>query len=427
MEIRLTVIDSSSTPMSGRSNLLASAVSGLVSPRQTDGNGFSDHTIAGAEGDLCVWDINGCTVLASTHAAPEGPGYFRLPKDGPVDVTLTVLPFKLSPINIPEIARGPLPAFPTPINYRTDMPWIPPEYPHRDYLRADSWGVVMDDAPWVPGASSTEYTRILSWFLDRYSRDFQKRYLTKYTGYRYSHIRLSYGDSCGPVNNGPNSPPGNGQTLKQFVDTCALAKTYVPYVRVMLGSKYFAPADMDLAQFKAMFDPVINALISAKVVDELNAGWEWNLWNIPGQPTLDILRYVGQRAHNAGLSSWMHFSPHVTAWFKDGDPRGRFGFYDDLHNDVDGIDYQGQPEWSIDEMQARAVDTLWQFGQRGNDYKFRFDEDQAILMFDNAFPNPDWANMRQYCAACTIDNVKWTDAKVWGYGNGARRPDGSKL
>jgi hypothetical protein len=426
MEIRTTIIDSSNTPVAARSNLLASAVSGLVSPRQTDGSGFSDHNIAGVEGDLFVWDINGCTVLNSTHPAPEGPGYFRMPKDGPVEVILTVLPFKKSPKNIPEIPRGPLPPFTQPINYRTTLPWELPEYPTRDFLRADSWGVIMEGAPAVPG-TLREKDRIFSWFLDRYVKQFQNDYLMKYGGYRYSHILLSYADSCGPVNN-PGKTPGNGQTLEQFVNFCGYVKGYIPYVRVRLGSKDFTPWFMTLDEFKAYFDPVINALIQAKVVDELNAGWEWDLWNTPGQPTIDIFRYVGQRAHNAGLSSWMHFSPHVTSWFKDGDPRGRFGFYDDLKNDVNGIDYQTQgTAWDDQMLQARLVDTLWQFGVSGNTYKIRLDEDYAFMMSDNPTPTPDDANLRGFVGCCTIDDVRWTDAKVWGYGNGGRRPDGSKL
>jgi hypothetical protein len=39
----------------------------------------------------------------------------------------------------------------------------------------------------------------------------------------------------------------------------------------------------------------------------------------------------------------------------------------------------------------------------------------------------DYANQRGLIMACTIDDVKHTDAKVWGYGNGGRRPDGSRL
>jgi hypothetical protein len=48
-------------------------------------------------------------------------------------------------------------------------------------------------------------------------------------------------------------------------------------------------------------------------------------------------------------------------------------------------------------------------------------------MFDGDTPTETDADMRGFLACCTVDNVKHTDAKVWGYGNGARRPDGTAL
>jgi hypothetical protein len=279
----------------------------------------------------------------------------------------------------------------------------------------------------VGGASSRHPERILSWFLDRYSLDFQKQYLEKYVGYGYTHLRLSYEDSVAGVQQPSNKPPGAGQTLDQLIETCLRVKKYGLWVRMMIGSKYFTPNFMDAAQWAAYADPIMDRMNAAKCVDEWTPGWEWNLWNHPGAVTIDAFRHIGQKAHAAGCSAWMHFAPHVTSWFADGDPRGRFGFYDDLHNDVDGIDYQTMPDWSMEETQARIVDTLWQFGQRGNDYKMRFDEDMATLMWDNDRPNPEDANARGYLACCTIDNVKWTDAKIWGFGNGGRMPDGSPI
>jgi hypothetical protein len=255
-------------------------------------------------------------------------------------------------------------------------------------------------------------------------------------------------------------------------------KRYVPYCRVMLGSKYFQPNFMTADQWKAFVDPVIDALVREAVVDELLAGWEMNLWNTPGQVIIDTFRHVGQRARAAGLSSWMHFSPHVTSWFADGDPRGRFGFYDDLKGDVDGVDYQSMgPYRSPAMLQARIVDSLWVFGTRSDNLRFRLWEDYAAWMFDNdvvsvpvedvtataAFLDydfeesrvwgrphrfrprlspgptpqsttekavnvtPEYANLRGYIGACTIDNVKGSDAKVHGFGNGGRMPDGSRL
>ena len=288
----------------------------------------------------------------------------------------------------------------------------------------------------MPGASTRHPERILSWFIDRYPQDFQQRYLETVASYGYTHVKVSPGDSMGPVDNGPFSPPGNAQSLEQFVETCLRlkqvqsARTNLPlYVAVMLGSKYFHQWNMSLQQYQDVFGPMLEALFEARAVDELVPGWEWNLWNpdTSGPTTIAIFKWVGQQAHANGASCWAHFSPEKTSWFADKEPRGRFGFWDDLGADVDGLNYQTDPNWSMKDTQDRIVDTLWQFGQQGNIHKFRFDEDQAALMWDNDRPNEDDANARGFLACCTIDDVKRTDAKVWGYGNGGRSRDGSPL
>jgi len=366
--------------------------------------------------------------------------------DQTINIVATLKPsFKRAP-TIPVIVRGPLPPFPPPVNYYTALPWTPP--PDRDYLRGDFWGVEMEGAPMVPGMGR-KYERIFSWFLPKYALDFQQQYLTKYAGYGYTHFLLSYADAVGPVDN-PGKTPGSGQTLEQFLETCALVKKYVKYLHVRFGSKDFQPAGMSPQQWADFVDPVFERLVAAKLVDEVSLGWELNLWNTPGQPLIESLRHLGGLAHAHGISSWEHFSPHYTSWFADGDERGRFGWYDDLAGGgVDGLDYQTMgPHWSPQMLQARMVDTLYQFGQRGNDFKLRMEEDLAFWMWDSdtvqvqvddavdAAGNPVYstvsvtpedANVRGYVSACTIDDVKHTDAKCWGYGNGARRVDGSRL
>lgn len=343
-----------------------------------------------------------------------------------------------SPVIVP---RGPLPPFP-PGSYRVELPWTPPHV--RDFLRGDAWGVTIPGAPWVPGASARHPERILSWFVDRYDRDFRRRYLEAYAGRGYTHLKRSYGDSCGPRERSripytvDDGPPGNDLSLAQFVQSCLEVKRFVPYVQVVLGSKSFQPHHMTFEQWKAFVDPILDALFAVKAVDEIIPGWEWSLWNTAGDVTIRVFKHVGRRCHDAGVSCWMHFPPEYTSWYADGDPRGRFGFYDDLGDDVDGLNYQtgryadddpiverrGQL-WSIRDTQDRLVDSLWQFGVAGNRHKLRFDEDAASLMWDNDRPNEDDANLRGYLACCTVDDVKHTDAKVWGFNNGGRRPDGS--
>jgi len=367
-------------------------------------------------------------------------------KDATVNFTAVLKPsFKQAPV--PIIERGPLLPFPEPVNYYTSLPWTPPQA-DRNFLRGDFWGVEMPNAPMVPGMGK-KYDRIFSWFLPKYTLEFQKEYLTKYAGYQYTHFLLSYADATGPLEN-PGKTPGAGQSLQQFIDTCGLVKKYVKYLHVRFGSKDFQPAFMTAQQWADFVDPVFDALVAAKVVDEVSLGWELNLWNTPGQPLIDALRHLGGKAHAVGISSWQHFSPHYTSWFADGDERGRFGWYDDLAGGgVDGINYQTMgPQWSLQMLQARMTDTLWQFGQRGNDFLMRMEEDLAFWMWNedvvtcqvddavdaNGNPvmsqvsvTPEDSNVRGYVGCCAMDDVKHTDAKIWGYGNGGRMPDGSRL
>lgn len=310
----------------------------------------------------------------------------------------------------PPKPRDPLPPFP-PGNYQNTLPWTPPA--NRDFLRADAWGVTIPGLPFVPGGSSRHPERCLSWFLDRWDAGWQSQILKAHVERGYTHFYLSWPDSRAV-----------GTSLDGFVSLCNQVKTAGLFPHVKLASKDFDQRDQSAAQWAASLDPVMDAL--AGIAAEYGV-WEWNFFNIPGQTTIDTFKYIGQKAHSQGATFWMHFSTEVTSWFANGDPRGRFGFYDDIGTDVDGLDYQTSPTWDIPMLQARIVDSLSQFGRQGNRHKFRLFEDSASLMFDNDQPDEDHANLRCYLGCCTTDNVTGTDAKVWGFGNGGRKPDGSVL
>jgi hypothetical protein len=336
----------------------------------------------------------------------------------------------------PILVRPPLPLpLPRPdrdgVPWATSLPWDSGFAPiDRDYYRGDAWGVVMPGAPMIPGVSSRYPERILSWFVDRYPEKFQHEYLAKYAGYGYTHLTLSP----------PDSIQGMGFTLAQFKDTCKRVKQYVPYLALNLASKLYQPRDMSPAAFQAYVDPLLDALLD--IGDEFVPAWEYDLWNVPGPNAVTIHKHVGDRAHAAGKTCWQHYSAHVTSWFADGDPRGRFGWYDDLNYSTDGINYQGDPNWTTQDACDRAVDTLWQFAQQPYGHKFRYWEDLATLIFDGASQadlidgawvargpgmTPEDADCRGWYLACTYDNVKGTGGKIWGFGNGGRRPDGSRI
>lgn len=322
--------------------------------------------------------------------------------------------------------RPPLQPFPEPIDYRTELPWTPPRT--RDFLRCDAWGIEMPGAPWVPGVLS-QPERIFSWFLDRYSESFQHSYIDKMLSYDYTHLALSIPDSIGPTNN-PGKTPGAGFTLEQFLRWAQKLKQEwgVKYLNIALGSKDFQQPYMTSSEYLDWAMPLLEACLDAGLNDEFKPGWEWNLWNTPGATTINIWKELGYTAKLEGASMWGHFSPHYTSWFADGDGRGRFGFWSDLGLDVAGIDYQTAGSvWKPNELQGRIEDTLWHFGTEGNIHKIRLYEDLAFEMSDHPSPTPEDANVRGYLGCCTIDTVRHTDAKVWGFGNGGRMPDGSPI
>jgi hypothetical protein len=356
----------------------------------------------------------------------DGIHIWKVRADSVVDATASLQGsrFRLEGLEAPAIKRLPLPAFPlcgscpAPHQYFQTLPWEPPD--SRDFLRMDAWGVELPGLPVVPGASSEpnkSRTRVLTYLFDRWNQEWQAKILATHAGYGYTHFLLSEADSrFGPSH----------LSIQGLVDLAGKVKRVMPYVTMAIGSKVYNPKDMTPQQWADYAGPIMEALIAAKVVDEFTV-WEWNLWNKEGKPSIDTFKWFGKTAHSGGCSFWLHFSTHVTSWFADGDPRGRFGFYDDLGTDVDGINYQSDPAWDIGDLQARIVDTLWQFGIQGNRHKFRAFELDASRMFMNEHPNEDEANRTGFLACCTVDNVKKTDAKVWGFGNGGRRPDGTRL
>lgn len=312
------------------------------------------------------------------------------------------------------------------------LPWTPPH--ERDFLRGDFWAVECPGLPVVaggPSGGSSEWPSRIVTGLD-YKYDRRQWWPTMVDRHRergYTHwLRWA---SNALYDTGYGGDP----SIAKFVDDCGLLKRLgMPYVIVSLWSKVFDPRDMTPAQYIDRFSPLLEALLAARVVDEVIPGFEWDSGNVPGEPTIEIFKYVGETAHAKGVSCWAHFYPHVTSWFADGDERGRFGFWDDLGDDVDGIDYQADSSWSVPELQSRIVDSLWTFGENGNRHKFRLCEDQAIKQFTgdpwgsgSLHPNEDDGSARGFYACCTVDNVKGTDARVWGYGNGGMDDSGGWL
>lgn len=306
--------------------------------------------------------------------------------------------------------RPPLPQ--PPAGVRTTLPWDPPHT--RDFLRADAWSITLPGLPFVPGGSSNHPSqdRFLSWFFDRYPADWQERWIEKNLEYGYTHVMLSPPDSF-----------AFGTSLDEFREICDWLQSSGLFVHVMLSSKLYQPWNMSAQQFMDYAFPLMDSLKG--LVDEYCPAWEMDLWNVAGDTNVQICKEIGAKAHEQDASCWLHFSSHVTWWGAPGTDRYRY--WNDLGPTVDGLDYQGDPSWTANEWQARIVDTLHQFGEQGNQHKLRAFERLGTLLFDNPTPTEDDANLDGYLACCTIDDVKHTDAKVWGTAEGIRNLDGSPV
>jgi hypothetical protein len=322
--------------------------------------------------------------------------------------------------------RPPLPPLP-PGSYDRTLPWTLPRT--RDVLRADLWGVPVyakdgTPLPFVPRGSREHPERALTYFL--YKPEWQGAWvaavLYAHAIRAYTHFYLSW----------PDARDDGGLSIAQFVALCRYVKSWGFWVGVFLGAKGRAqgndidgdPRDQSPTEWQARVQPILDALLNADAADEFVPAWEYDLFNRDGTWAIEYPRWVGVRVHSAGKSCWMHFSTHVTSWH----PQGRFYYWSELGDAVDGLHYQGDATWDIATYQARLVDTLKQFGEEpGQPHKLRATEIEASAEFSVNRPDENDASLMGFLLCCTRDNVGHTDARVWGYGNGGAQPDGSAL
>jgi hypothetical protein len=311
---------------------------------------------------------------------------------------------------------------PSPNAYDQTPWWTDADLASRDFLRASHWSRVVPGLPFVPGGSSEFPERLVQGLDYRYDR---KQWWPKMVD-----AVLQAGDTHW-LRWWPDCRVNGANSEEQFVDDCLYLKSMgIRYVKVWLTAKGYDKQDASANERIASVQSLVEKCQKAGAVDEYTAGGEYNLFNVPGEPTISFFRWVGERAHEVGASAWAHFGSEVTSWFADGDSRGRYGFWDDLGDTTNGIDYQGmltyfaqQPtdpqHWDIGELQARIVDTLRQFREQGNRHRIRGMEWSALESFTREHPTPEEHDSLGWCVMCTRDQTNSaTPAHVWGSGDG---------
>jgi hypothetical protein len=307
-----------------------------------------------------------------------------------------------------------------------------PDGPDPLWWRANCFGMTVPGLPVVDGVGPY-HERFLSWFLDRYSLEWQETILEMYVSRGYTHFTLSLQDSMN----------GAGFSLEDFVETCLRVKAAgIPYVHVQLLSKLWTPESCTWDNYaRDVVTPALNALIAAKAVDHVS-NWEMNLtWQSQPENMQTVVDGIANIVNAAPykVHQWVHFSPHYTSWGPS--PHDRFQWWPAQRGKLTGVLFQGYgwaedyppgtDHWPAGDMQARAVDTLLQFA-RGDQqnidgpFLFTYWEDCATQQFYDAGCTEDIGDLRGWEALCSQlpghDTVP-----IAGFGNGARASDGSSL
>lgn len=282
-----------------------------------------------------------------------------------------------------------------------------PDGPDINFWRGDAWGTTpAGGLGAVAGGSDAAPQQALTWFLDRYTPSEQQAILDQYRRDGYTHFALSI----------PDSRDGNGQSVEQYVATSLRVKAEIPFVAHFLSSKDFDPWNATAATRMAAITPYVDALVHNLAADILVVGWELDLWNDPHllQDFIDALA-----SRYPSLPLYVHFSTYHTAWQFDGEPRA--AFWARNVGKLTGLLYQANPTDPCGLMQAHFGDALsTASGLKG--FKLVAWELVAQQQFFGRV-SEDQANARGWEVLNTPGGV----VGITGFGNGARRPDGSPL
>lgn len=295
----------------------------------------------------------------------------------------------------------------------------PPAKADVSWWRGDAWGITLPGLPFVSGgAGGPAQSRVLTYFLDRYGRDWEAKILQKHRDYGYTHISISPQDSF-----------SQGLSLGEYVAMAGRCREAGLYVHHLLRSKYYTPTNPDLSAV----DALVERLLAVDAAQIFSPAWEMNYWSP------EVVRamidhdgaLIGTRAR-----VMLHFYPHYISWQKNEETPT--DFWEQNYGLVDGVLYQCDPSWTAGMMCARctdcldrlAPDGLWGLGDsgRGHPIDFTVWETIATCQYGNAtdgdgrLATEDIGNLKGY--ECTCSQGRMT---VKGYGNGGRRVDGTPL
>lgn len=366
-------------------------------------------------------------------------------------------PRLVRPTPPPYQPRPPLPA-PPPGSYDSTLPFEPPATPTRDFYRGNFCGVRVPGIPLLPEMSgytvpgwsanaddgrglnppimALDITRY--WHLDR---GVVRAILDAHATRGYTHLQCSVGHAI-----------AQGLSLKDYLAYCSYAKAIVPYLdQWFLGGGPWLARDETSDYWRPLLQPWIAPLKAGHLADLACVGWQLDGYNTGDLRTISgynepypaiqsIVDYFAEQFTAVGIPIGTHWINHAGGWWSESDPYyqnadgtpapdARFRWWNRQVNKVRYFHHQGDTNMVIPEYQARLVDTLQPFGDgrmgAPNTFSLVIYEYTAQAQFDvdrDYYQTEDQGDQRGFYLACTV-----AASHVGGYGNGARRVDGTWL
>jgi hypothetical protein len=296
----------------------------------------------------------------------------------------------------------------------------------------------------VPGGPSNGC--VMSALLDNYPLDFQKRYLKAYTEAGYTHLQRSVGHAL-----------GYGHSLTDFIELSKRAASdYGLWNDVWFIANEFPgfAFNQDWSFWAPKLLPIVDALLNAKVIDAACPSWQMDQvmgW-APGNATISIIAGVAD-ALPPTVPVYTHWMNEALAWWKvvgrtpDGRDIGevwtdkyqgsveianRFDWWRAMRFYLTGGHHQG------DTTMARTNPKLYQDKLRDTIEPFNGDTRKGNMMQSvrrgfpenfrlNVYEDTGQDQFDNLCTEAFGDQIGYilTCAGASGYGNGARRPDGT--
>lgn len=341
----------------------------------------------------------------------------------------------------PTVRRAPLGPWPQPETYDQTLPVPWPAGRDLYWNRQQFCGIRIAGAPVVPGSSDTNPELVMACLLDNYPEWVQEAFFQQYTADGYTHLQRSLSHAL-----------GYGHSIQSYIALSNRARSvYGLFCDHWLIANEFpgwAP-NQDASYWKPRLDPYIDQLVGAGVMDQCCPSWQMDQLQqgAPGNPTISIIAYVADKLPGS-VPVYTHWVNDAMAWWKTGgevwsdkyqtiNVTDRFSWWQAMQPYLTGGHYQGDTTLARTQpttYQGKIRDTLNNFvnGRMGQAQRRGFPENFRMTNYEctaqdqfNGTCTEQEGDTIGYILTCT--KADGYDAGLSGYGNGARRPDGSAL